>query len=325
MKNHKAFMKPLTVVFVISMVSIFAFSTGSVSALASGGKGQKSNIKHDQLIVSYYFSGGSILQELSKPSFNGSPDETADACTPNSGAIAYWPLEKAGRTSNPNKFRFEDTIGDNDGICTEPNCPTITPNGNINNAALFTASESDFINVPSATIFDWQNNDSFSIEVWIKTNQDCTGNKVFFGRYRSTGSNPGFGTWWLGCSPGGFTSFRLRDSDNVVREVIGTKLINDGRWHYLVGVRNGSQDQNTLYVDGLPDGALNAPAYSGNFVSDADITFGYYDNKYFFDGILDEVGIYNRALSATEIKDHFSSCSGPAKVYLPLVLKPNTK
>jgi hypothetical protein len=92
--------------------------------------------------------------------------------------------------------------------------------------------------------------------------------------------------------------FRLRDATSTPRQVNGTSRINDGQWHYLVGVRNGSNDTNYLYVDGVLENSLILPDYSEDFFSDRRITFGSYDepHDYYFTGTLDDVSIFHRAL-----------------------------
>jgi hypothetical protein len=162
-----------------------------------------------------------------------------------------------------------------------------------------------------------------------KTTQNCLGNKVFVGRYRETIPN---GTWWVGCAPvdkedpeneDGVAVFRLRDSNLNPRQADGTSKINDGLWHYIVGVRDKSNDKDYLYVDGRLDGMFNSPAFTGNFSSDDPITLGAYDEprNYYLEGRLDEIVTYNRVLSGGEISSHFTDCSPTRFTYLPIISK----
>jgi hypothetical protein len=148
--------------------------------------------------------------------------------------ISHWPLDGT----------FEDVSGGHDGTCDDASCPVATT-GKVGGAFGFNSSDGDSINVPSSTDFDWLNTDSFSVGVWVKTTQNCFGNKVFIGRYRETVPN---GTWWVGCAPvdtedpeneNGVAVFRVRDSNLNPRQANGTSKINDGQWHYIVGVRDG--------------------------------------------------------------------------------------
>ena len=81
---------------------------------------------------------------------------------------------------------------------------------------------------------------------------------------------------------------------------------NDGYWHHFVAVNDGSKT--TLYVDGFivnsrsetlfDISSINTPYVLGSQIPGAPET-----NR--FDGIIDEVRIYNRALTSDEIKSHY--------------------
>jgi hypothetical protein len=80
----------------------------------------------------------------------------------------------------------------------------------------------------------------------------------------------------------------------------GSTNVTDGRWHYACFVKNGTSG--TYYVDGVSDGtasALNNVTYGS---SDWIIGRDYRAGSFSFNGSLDEARIYNRALSASEMK-----------------------
>lgn len=231
-----------------------------------------------------------------------------------SSLVSYWPLdETAGATSFT-----DDGAASHDGSCTGVTCPTSGATGIASNALDFLASDSDVVVVGSDTDYDFTTSDDVSVGLWVKTSQDCSGtpnNKVFFGRYRDTAGN---GTWWVGCVPDGgdstkgLAAFHLRDSDDVVGRAVGTSKINDGQWHYLVGVRDGTANKNYIYVDGVLEGTVTSPGYTGTFAGDDDLTMGAYDVTgpgYHYQGLLDEVTFYGRMLSGPEIGDYNDVCN----------------
>jgi hypothetical protein len=232
-----------------------------------------------------------------------------------SGAIAHWPLnETSGKT-------FFDVIGGYDGKCLSGHCPGSRP-GVLSGGQFFNSGQKDVISVPSDVDFNTMANGSFSVGVWVKTTQDCaehdTPNKVFIGRYRTT---PNDGNWWVGCTAPGVAVFRMRDSINNVRQINGVSRINDGLWHYIVGVRNAVTDKNILYVDGLKEGTLTAPAFSGDFDSSDPITMGAYDEPvdYYLNGTLDEIVLYNQALAENTIRDQNATCNPTINSFLPII------
>lgn len=239
-------------------------------------------------------------------------------CTINTtGAIAHWPLNESAGVKT-----FVDVIGGHDGTCTSGKCPAANA-GVLSGAKYFNSDQKDLISVPTDAAFSTMANGNFSVGVWVKTNQNCsadpTPNKVFVGRYRTT---PSDGSWWVGCTSG-VAVFRLRDSNNQVRQINGVSKINDGLWHYVVGVRNASADKNFLYVDGKLEGTLTAPAYTGDFDSNDPITMGAYDEPvgYYLNGTLDEIVLYDQILSPADISNQHADCSPTIYNYLPIISK----
>jgi len=81
----------------------------------------------------------------------------------------------------------------------------------------------------------------------------------------------------------------------------GTKNLSDGAWHFIAATYNGAGIQ--TYVDGLPDGFTAMPTYFSS--QPADLTIGSGAPLFpvrFFNGAVDEVAIWDTALSATEIE-----------------------
>jgi hypothetical protein len=86
---------------------------------------------------------------------------------------------------------------------------------------------------------------------------------------------------------------------------VGNKIINDGNWHHIAIVYDGSKGY--LYVDGVLDVSGNYAAGPLEHASTERFTVGMRGGGYYFNGSIDEVRIYNRALSADEIKMHYQS------------------
>ncbi len=82
----------------------------------------------------------------------------------------------------------------------------------------------------------------------------------------------------------------------------GTTTIDDGTWHHLAGTYDGVRVR--LYVNGIEE---NSAALAGVTLSSNTRPFdigGYCNNHggYFGNGLIDDVRVYNRALSASEIE-----------------------
>jgi hypothetical protein len=114
-----------------------------------------------------------------------------------------------------------------------------------------------------------------------------------------------------GWSTGDF-SLGVDNDGNAVWYVIGSPglilesntLVNDGAWHHITGVNNGSLS--FLYVDGNEEGT---GASSISSASPAHIQIGARDStaRRFFDGLIDDVRIYNYARTADEILTDYNA------------------
>ncbi|MEV6637512.1 LamG-like jellyroll fold domain-containing protein [Actinoplanes sp. NPDC051470] len=82
-----------------------------------------------------------------------------------------------------------------------------------------------------------------------------------------------------------------------------------GRWYHLVGVRDSVKGELRLYVDGELAGTASACLSSSTPTGNTVIGRGKYGGNQvdYLDGVADQVHLYDRALSATEIKSLFDS------------------
>lgn len=207
-------------------------------------------------------------------------------------------------------FIYDDIHGDNHGHCAgdiNANCPLPSP-GRVNGGQLFDGNTAG-IDVPAGPAFNWDTNDSFSIEFWVKAEpaQTCsTSDQVMVGRVDDTTGLK----WTLGCAgDSGRAWFQLADADGIDLTIESEKIITTGVWHHIVGVRDDVNNLNSLYVDGTEVSA--AQSYTGNFVSmTAPLNIGYLDSGEYFEGVLDEVAIYNDVFSKDEIRTRYFLARG---------------
>jgi len=83
----------------------------------------------------------------------------------------------------------------------------------------------------------------------------------------------------------------------------GGPVINDGKWHQIawtLDATNGS----IVYVDGK-EVASNAGATVSTFNWESQLTVGYSRKKGWADGSIDEFQVFNKALSAADVRGHY--------------------
>ncbi|OGM33438.1 hypothetical protein A2803_04980 [Candidatus Woesebacteria bacterium RIFCSPHIGHO2_01_FULL_44_21] len=159
----------------------------------------------------------------------------------------------------------------------------------------------------------------FSVFAWVKTTS--VADDFILGTLDEAGAN----------DPGFQFEVNLAGSENLfrvfVRDASGgsysddsTTAINDGNWHLVGLVRDGTNSLFRTYVDTKQEDS--GPNIAGDVtVSAADMAIGAWNNRGtiadFLDGQVDDVRIYNYALSAAQIRKLYNENSnarfGPAQ------------
>ena len=208
------------------------------------------------------------------------------------GMTHYYKLEESGSP-------YEDSFGFTDAISSNP--PT-SETGIVGNSQNFS---SNTIEIPDDNLSDWEPNESFTLEFWMKTTATPLNANVAIGRDDASSDLH----WWAGFNPNGTASFQLRDKDNegVLIGNTGT-VVNDGDWHLVAAVRDGDLNKNYLYVDGNKIDSASQ-TYNATFEGSTTINIGYLNLSpyYYFNGSLDEVALYNVALSQAQILEHYNN------------------
>jgi hypothetical protein len=104
-----------------------------------------------------------------------------------------------------------------------------------------------------------------------------------------------------------------QDSGAIIRSFAGSPAdgsIYDGQWHHIVGSYDGAMVR--LFVDGTEIGEGVPASFDIGYdmpVSN-DLFVGSYNGSFGFDGLIDDVSIFNRALSAAEVLARYNSDAG---------------
>lgn len=80
---------------------------------------------------------------------------------------------------------------------------------------------------------------------------------------------------------------------------ISTGKVNTGQWHYVAVTFDANADVENVYIDGVLD---TTHTQTGGMNVNGDVAIGAaLDGYYHFEGLIDQLRIYNRVLSAAEI------------------------
>ena len=150
--------------------------------------------------------------------------------------------------------------------------------------------------------------DEFTIHSWIRSS-DTTNSGGKVRRVLTKGGNDGSRNWQIiaGATDSQF-SYDSTGSGSQTNLYSGVKLT-DGSWH-LVSVTRNNADLTTIYIDGI---SKNSATISTDFTSTYEIYIGRLadSDSGYFNGRIDEVSIYDQALSAKEISAHYKNIMDP--------------
>ena len=91
----------------------------------------------------------------------------------------------------------------------------------------------------------------------------------------------------------------LRSEESNAFNASGSSNVMDGQWHHIVGGINRATGTSFIYADGVLEGT-NGSA-SGNIRTATELRIGVSGNEN-LQGEIDDVRIYNKALSGEEIE-----------------------
>jgi len=151
---------------------------------------------------------------------------------------------------------------------------------------------------------------SMTIEAWVK----AAANPADDGQIVSKSSGPG---WQLKTTPDtGPQTFGIAvsadSSTKAQRYSNSVRALNT--WYHVAGVYDAASLTLSTYVNGVLDnGTLLGTVPSSQLNPSANVNIGRRSGGFYFNGVIDEVRIYNRALSQSEIQtDMMTPLSGSA-------------
>jgi len=169
--------------------------------------------------------------------------------------------------------------------------------GKVGNAGYFDGA-GDYVDIPASTSFDTQN---LTISAWVYSNT-YTSNMFIF---EKGNVNTQYSLFFSGGLI--FRTYNSAGTGDTFTTTLATAGISNGNWYNIVAVYNGTGKE--IYVNGV---WKNSKAYSqtlktGLGTAERIGAYGGSSQSYYFNGSIDEVKIFNRSLSATEISNLYNN------------------
>lgn len=236
------------------------------------------------------------------------------SCGAHAGRIGGYVFEGTPGTQSPSTV--EDVGGDTNLTLTIGSSAQYNVDSPLGGAGDTSLDVSGAINERAAndtvTAYDFNGNQPFSISMWIKGVENPGAFQQIVGKRKASTGNG----YYLGLTPSGFaTFFHQGQTVSEGRGVTADTDLFDGAWHFIVVVSDPAADADgemRLYVDGTAHLYTHhkvqseSPTDFGNasFCVGAgrDTGAGQYNA---FSGLIDEVALFDHALSADEVDFYF--------------------
>ncbi|HYW95330.1 MAG TPA: putative Ig domain-containing protein [Bacteroidales bacterium] len=230
------------------------------------------------------------------------------------GLLSYWKLDSlVGDTVYPdyaNGFYAKTTLA------------LMDTTGMVDSAQVFkpVTKKDEFLEVADSAEHAWARSDNFSFSLWFKYNgNNLNNNQVLIGKGLSL---MGYSMILVSIdntvSPAKLR-FELKnktaDPGGAVTLTSSTDIQTD-QWYHVVAEYAGAPDPDPvtmrLYVNNVKDEMVVSTFDGSGFTGNGDLSIGYWNayigtNTYPFNGVLDEVSLFGKALSDTEVDNMFTA------------------
>lgn len=216
------------------------------------------------------------------------------------GLVGYWKFDESSGTT-----AYDATLNNKKGtLVASPSTPTQAPNCKVGRCLDFDGTD-DYLTLPSGNFFNVDVGVAKTFSVWfngtLNSGRDSTilwqdGNCIGWAIHMASNGKLKtiLHTGASGCT--GYNTYTVNPSTNY----------SDGLWHHAVAVVDRPNLLMTLYVDGVSAGTAAVDNTASGIGGSARVGTNY-NNGTAFNGSIDDVRIYKRALTAAEVKQLYSS------------------
>ena len=225
---------------------------------------------------------------------------------PNNGLIAWYPFDGSANDLSGNGLNG-NVIG---AVLTSDRNNTANKAYNFDYASASFGNQNDEIYVPYSSFMNVNN---ITVSLWLNPRSYYwSGNagdpsSTIINRFQYTYSTPSGGAWGITFNQTSVTGHIIGSNGTGGSSAVSNNALALNQWHHIVMTYNGSQIK--LYLNGVLSstqnysGAMNISGNSGISIGESNQANGYW---YHTDGKIDNIGIWNRALTEAEIQQLYN-------------------
>lgn len=218
--------------------------------------------------------------------------------------VSYWKLDESSGNAT-------DSVSSN----TLTNNNTVTYSaGKINNGANFVSASSKYLSIADNASLSITGN--LSISAWVNfSSTPSSGN--YYAIVSKLNGSPNYSYAFNLYNNAGTLSLYFQNSTNgtAVTQGLVAWTPTTSTWYHISAVYTAAAGSVSFYVNGVQQGSTQTGLGTSIFDSTSLFAIGFYDGGNYFDGSIDEVGIWSRALSADEVSQLYNSGIGNPYIF----------
>ena len=149
---------------------------------------------------------------------------------------------------------------------------------------------------------------SFTVSAWINGDSYASASGIY--KTSGAGNSPIELVWFSVQSEKLY--LQMRGNSGALVTAGGVTTLTAGTWYHVVATYDSSDESIEIFVDTVTAGTNTYTGISWSNVDEAAIGEITGSSPFEFDGVIDEVGIWNRVLSGAEITELYNSGAGVA-------------
>jgi hypothetical protein len=164
--------------------------------------------------------------------------------------------------------------------------------------ALLYDGTNDYVDMGDVDDFDINPGESLTFCAWFKLNGLPQYQRLMCKR---DGGNPGYEIWF---NEEGKLAVNIRTSAMDDMSYWSNSFANDMNWHFVAFVINAEDNTSSIYFDGFLSAQNNGDVLAAGVENNVNFVLGCRSIlDYYFNGVMDEVSLWKKELSESEIQD----------------------
>ena len=300
----------------VLQTSTFDISSASATSIAWDEEGY-TILGNFGTSSSYAFSG--VIDELGVYNRLLTTDEIAELYNSGNGVNIFEEPSSFPITSLLSYYKLEEasgTIYDSHGSVnfTTYNSPEYQRTGKIDYGIGFSGAGNPGASCGSSYAGLNPGGDEYSISCWVYLDSlPTTENHDFYILRGALSASPWYNIHIMIANGSNKVALGMNGASDSYFGVTSTNALTTGTWYHIVGIISGIGNPATVYVNGVSNnGAANQVGNIYDATSQYTIGSPYGGSTESFHGIIDELAVYNRALSSEEVSILYNSGTGLA-------------